>query len=162
MIVTFHSIQLLLMSLICVQKEHFWKLKKLSVPVGYVSDNSTYSFLNFYVQKWSIVAPIRIRTACYADLEQVHLSDSDQLEIFSVGSSGRVLHARKILCCFVWRVARYRHVSADIEGEIDSDLDSGSTTFCCVPRFVAHWYSLQLALFQVVGVGVELKNGVKF
>ena len=35
------------------------------------------------------------------------------------------------------RVARYRNVSADIEGEIDSDLDSGSTTFCCIPRFVA-------------------------
>ena len=32
----------------------------------------------------------------------------------------------------------YRLVRADIESEVDSDLDSGPTTFCCVPHFVAH------------------------
>ena len=31
---------------------------------------------------------------------------------------------------------RYRLVRADIEGEIDMDLDPGPTTFCCIPRFV--------------------------
>ena len=36
---------------------------------------------------------------------------------------------------------RYRLVRADIEGEIDMDLDPGPTTFCCIPRFVPHWYS---------------------
>ena len=47
---------------------------------------------------------------------------------------------------------RYRLVSDDIEGEIDRDLDFGSTTFNCVPRFVAHWltqwkdYSMQCAI----------------
>ena len=35
---------------------------------------------------------------------------------------------------------RYRLVRADIEGEIDMDLDPGPTTFCCIPRFVPHWY----------------------
>ncbi len=35
---------------------------------------------------------------------------------------------------------RYRLERADFESEIDSDLDTGPTTFCCVPRFVALWY----------------------
>ena len=35
---------------------------------------------------------------------------------------------------------RYRLVRADIESEIDSDMDSGPNTFCCVSHFVAHWY----------------------
>ena len=84
-IVTFHSIQLLLMPLICVRKKHFYKLKKLSLSQGYVSDNSNCPFLNFYVQKWSNIAPIRIRTACAANLAQVHLPDSDRHEIFAAG-----------------------------------------------------------------------------
>ena len=33
---------------------------------------------------------------------------------------------------------RYRLVRADIEGEIDMDLDTGPTTFYCIPRFVPH------------------------
>ena len=35
---------------------------------------------------------------------------------------------------------RYRLERADIESEIDSDLDTGANTFCCIPRFVAHWH----------------------
>ena len=35
---------------------------------------------------------------------------------------------------------RCRLVRADIEGEIDMDLDPGPTTFCYIPRFVPRWY----------------------
>ena len=37
-------------------------------------------------------------------------------------------------------------MSVDIEGEIDRDLDFGSTTFNCVPRLVAHWYILYFTI----------------
>ena len=31
------------------------------------------------------------------------------------------------MCCLRWRVVRYRLVRADIEGEIEMDLDTGPT-----------------------------------
>ena len=83
-IVTFHSIQLLLESLIFVRNRHYWKLKKLSLALGYVSDNSTYSFPSFYFQKWLIVAPIRIQAARDADLEQVCILKSLSSKIRTV------------------------------------------------------------------------------
>ena len=43
------------------------------------------------------------------------------------------VNAEVVLCSL-------RLVRADIEGEIDMDLDPGPTTFCCIPRFVPHWY----------------------
>ena len=42
---------------------------------------------------------------------------------------------------------RYRLERADFESEIDSELDTGPTTFCCVPRFVALWYTNGLICF---------------
>ena len=118
------------------RSRHFWKLKNLFVILRSVSDKSTYSFANFYVQKWSIVATIRVWTASDADLKQVCILDSGDCKICTRECWGCILLPWKFLCCLRWRVVRYRLERADFESEIDSELDTGPTTFCCVPRLV--------------------------
>ena len=51
---------------------------------------------------------------------------------------------------------RYRLVRADIESEIDSDLDSGPTTFCCVYHvsLPTGIHTVSVNFFFVVCLGV--------
>ena len=52
----------------------------------------------------------------------------------------------KIFVLFEMESREIRLERADFESEIDSELDTGPTTFCCVPRFVAHWFTYRKLL----------------